>query len=171
MEGRRWHRSRMCFCVQVSPLVDALVIETGAELTEMDIASCWSQGATQTPLQKKDGPFTNIITFLDELARCVLSTWAWDKMVYPPLLLQDSMPCRSQHLGHILGNIIDIGNSMLTFQFQITEQDGKFVGVMTGLLFEGHLLPYDPTYNVAEWVPLCRMVVIYHLLKTPWHGN
>ena len=26
-----------------------------------------------------------------------------------------------------------------------------------GLLFEGHLLTYDPMYNVTEWVPVCRM--------------
>ena len=27
-----------------------------------------------------------------------------------------------------------------------------------GLIFEGHLLAYDPVYNIAEWVPICRMV-------------
>ena len=28
---------------------------------------------------------------------------------------------------------------------------------MRGLLFEAHLLMYDPTYNVAKWVPVCGM--------------
>ena len=32
------------------------------------------------------------------------------------------------------------------------ELDGEFVGAMRGLLFKGHLLAYDPMYNVAEWV-------------------
>ena len=37
------------------------------------------------------------------------------------------------------------------------ELDGKFVGVARGLLFKGHLLTYDPMYNVTEWVPVRRM--------------
>ena len=32
------------------------------------------------------------------------------------------------------------------------------MGVVRGLLFKGHLLTYDPTYNVAEWVPMRRIV-------------
>ena len=34
------------------------------------------------------------------------------------------------------------------------EPDGEFVGIVRGLHFEGHLLMYDPTYNVVEWVPI-----------------
>ena len=43
---------------------------------------------------------------------------------------------------------------MPVYQFQMMEPDGEFVGVMRGLIFEGHLLACDPTYNVAEWVPI-----------------
>ena len=32
------------------------------------------------------------------------------------------------------------------------------VGVVRGLLFEGHLLTYNPTYNVVEWVHMCETV-------------
>ena len=38
------------------------------------------------------------------------------------------------------------------------EPDRKFVGVARGLIFEGHLLMYNPTYNMVEWVPICGMV-------------
>ena len=31
------------------------------------------------------------------------------------------------------------------------------MGIAWGLLFEGHLLTYDLTYNVVEWIPLHRM--------------
>ena len=40
----------------------------------------------------------------------------------------------------------------------MAEPDGKFVGVVRRLLFEGHLLTYDPTYNVTEWVLVCGTV-------------
>ena len=38
------------------------------------------------------------------------------------------------------------------------EPDGKFMGVARGLLFKGHLLTYDPMYNVTEWVLVHGMV-------------
>ena len=87
----------------MSLLVDAFIIETGVELTEMEIVLCWSQGATPIPLQKKDGPFADVITFLDELERCKPSRRAWDELVFPPPLFEEGTPHRSQHLGHILG--------------------------------------------------------------------
>ena len=40
MEGRMWHPIWMCFTPEVSPLVDTCIEETGAELTELRIASC-----------------------------------------------------------------------------------------------------------------------------------
>ena len=40
-EGRTWHPSGVHFTPQFSPLVDTFVEETGAELIELNIASCW----------------------------------------------------------------------------------------------------------------------------------
>ena len=170
-EGRRWCPNGMHFSVQVSLLVDTFIIETGAELTEMGIVSCWSQGATTIPLQKKDGPFTNIIAFLDELARCKPSRRMWDELVFPPLLSEEGMPCRSQHLGHILGQIINLGNSLPVFWFQIMELDGKFMGVTRGRSSKGISSCTTPrTMLLSEsWCAAQRL--IYHPLKTPWCGN
>ena len=116
-EGRRWHPNGMHYSMQVSPLVDAFVIEMRMELMEVKIASCWSQGATQVPLQKKDGPFADVIAFLDKLARCKPSRKAWDELVFLPPLSENSAPRRSQHLGHILGHIVDLGNSLPSYRF------------------------------------------------------
>ena len=57
-------------------------------------------------------------------------------------------------MGHILGHIVDVGICMPVFQFNMMELDGEFVGVVRGFLFKEHLLTYDPTYNVVEWVPV-----------------
>ena len=42
----------MHFSLQVSPLVDAFIMETGAELTELGIASCESEAAAEVLPQK-----------------------------------------------------------------------------------------------------------------------
>ena len=67
-EGRMWHANGMHFSSQVSLLVDAFIVETDAGLTELEIASCWSEETMQVALQKKDTPFVHITAFLDELA-------------------------------------------------------------------------------------------------------
>ena len=43
IDRRVWHPSGVCFTLQISPLVDAFIEETGVELMEADIASCWGQ--------------------------------------------------------------------------------------------------------------------------------
>ena len=42
-DGRMWCPSGVHFTPHISPLVDAFIKETGAELIEADIASCWGQ--------------------------------------------------------------------------------------------------------------------------------
>ena len=55
--------------MKVLGLVDAFIMATEAELVEMDIASCWNLEKGATPAQKRDGPFADIIMFLDEYPR------------------------------------------------------------------------------------------------------
>ena len=55
----------------------------------------------------------------------------------------------------MLGQIVDLGNTLPAYRFRVMEPDGKLVGVMRGLIYEGYLLAYDPTSNLAGWVPVC----------------
>ena len=126
----------------------------GAELTELRIASCWGQPAVEVLLQKQDGPFADVIAYLDDLARCVLTQKAWDELVFPPPLTEPSMPCKINHLGYILGHTVDLWGALPPLRFHITEPSGKFLGVARGLLFEGNVLTYDPASNGMEWVPV-----------------
>ena len=83
---------------------------------EIEIATCWSEAvAVAVPLQKQDGPFMNVIAFLDELAWCVPSCMAWDELMFPPLLMETSMLHRSQHLGYILGHTVDLASTLPLF--------------------------------------------------------
>ena len=68
MEGRTWCPNGVHFTPQISPLVDAFIEETGAELIELDFVSCWGQPLEEVLLQKDDGPFADVISYLDEPA-------------------------------------------------------------------------------------------------------
>ena len=153
-EGRMWCPMGMRFTLQVSPLVDAFIKEIGAELTELGIASCWGQLAVEVPLQKQDGPFTDVIAYLDDLAWHVPTQKAWDELVFPAPLTEPGMPCKSNHFSYILGHMVDLGVALLPLRFHMTEPSGKFVGVAHGLLFEGNILIYDLASNGMEWVPV-----------------
>ena len=73
-DGRMWHPSGVHFTPpQISLLVDAFIEETGAELMEAYIASCWVQPLEEVLQQKDDGPFAEVISHLDEVARCMSS--------------------------------------------------------------------------------------------------
>ena len=151
-EGRTWCPMGICFTLQVSLLVDAFIKETGAELTELRIASCWNQPAAEVLLQKQDGPFADAIVYLDDLVQCMLTWKAWDKLVFPAALTEPSVPCKSNHLGYIPGCTVDLGGALPPLRFHVTEPSGKFVTVASGLLFKGNILAYDPASNGAEWI-------------------
>ena len=158
VEGRTWCPIGMHFIPQVSLLVDTFIKEMGAELTELRIASCWGQPAAEVLLQKQDGPFTDVIAYLDDLVQCVLTQKVWDELVFPAPLTEPSMPHKSNHLGYILGCMVDLGGALPPLRFRMTEPSSKFVGVAHGLLFEGNILAYDPASNGMEWVPVRETV-------------
>ena len=66
-EWRTWCPSGVHFTLQISLLVDTFIEETGVELIELDITSCWGQPLEKVQRQKDDGPFVDVI-YLDELA-------------------------------------------------------------------------------------------------------
>ena len=86
-DRRTWNPSGLCFTSQISPLVDTFIEETGAELIKLNIASSMGQPLVEVLLQKQDGPFADVITYLDDLVKHVLTWKAWDELVFLPLLL------------------------------------------------------------------------------------
>ena len=151
-DGRMWHPSGVRFTPQISLLVYAFIEETGAELMEADIASCWGQLLEEVLQQKDDGPFAEVISHLDELAWYVPSRKAWDVLVFPPPLAEPSAPHQGGHLRYIMGHTVDLGSCLPPLWFHVTGPNGEFICVAQGLLFEGSVLAYDPASNGAEWV-------------------
>ena len=146
MEGQHWHPSSKLLSAKVLGLVDAFIMAMGAEFVEMDMALCWNQREGATATQIRDCPFANIIAFLNEYARQQPLGCEWDESVHPLPLVPCDTPCCSCHLGHVLGQILDAGNTMPVYQFHVTKPGGELVGVGRGLIYEGYLLVYDMQY-------------------------
>ena len=80
--------------------------------------------------------------------------WAWDELVFLPPPTKTRTPHRSGHLGYIRGRMVDLGWALPSLHFHISKQDGEFVCMARGLLFEGSVLAYDPTTKGTEWIPM-----------------
>ena len=153
-DERTWWPSGVCFTLQISLLVDVFIQETGAELVEADIASCWGQLLEEVPCQKDEGPFMEVISHLDELAQHMPNRKAWDKLIFPTPPAELHAPCQSRHLGYIMGPTMDQGSTLPPLQFHISSPNGEFICIVQGLLFKGSVLTYDPATNGAKWVPM-----------------
>ena len=116
-DGRMWWPSGVHFTPQIFLLVDVFIQETGAELVEADIASCWGQPLEEVLHQKDEGPFTEVISHLDELAWHVPTRKAWDKLIILPLLAEPHTLHQSDHLGYIMGCTMDLGSALPLLQF------------------------------------------------------
>ena len=106
MEGRTWHPCGTdggCFSPQVSQLVDTFVSEMGVELREGDIVSCWNQPPDYVPLQRKYGPFSEVIEYLNVLAWRKPMQRTWDELVCPPPAAEPSTPHCTSQIGYIKG--------------------------------------------------------------------
>ena len=64
------------------------------------------------------------------------------------------MPCQNEHVGYILGHIVELELTMPPSQFRMSNPSKEFIRFARGLIFEGNVLAYDPT-NKVEWIPVC----------------
>ena len=102
-DGRTWRPDGRCFTPQISLLVDTFLEVTNAEVMEADIVHCWSESQKTTSLQRDEGAFAHVISYLDNLAQCLPTRKAWDELVCPPPSAVPCIPCWSGHLGYIQG--------------------------------------------------------------------
>ena len=96
-----------------------------------------------------------MISYLDELAMCQPSRKAWDKLVWPPVSSVPSMPCQAEYFGYIQGLIVKLGLTMPPCGFCMSGENGGFICFALGMIFEGHVLVYNPSTNKAEWILVC----------------
>ena len=153
-DRRMWWPSGVHFTPQISLLVDVFIQETGVELVEADIASCWGQPLEEVPCQKDELPFMEVISHLDELAQHVPTKKALNELIFPTPPAEPHAPCQSRHLGYIMGHTMNLGSTLPPLWFCISHPNCEFICIVWGLLFEERVLAYDPTTNGAKWVPM-----------------
>ena len=153
-DGRTWRPNGVQFTPQVSQLVDAFIDRTWVELVEAEAILCWNELPWEVPCQRDEGIFAEVISCLDQLAKCLPTSWAWNELVFPPPPAKPHMPHRSGHLGYIRGCVVALGQMLPSLRFCVSEPDIEFICMAWGVLFEGSVLAYDPTTNGAEWIPV-----------------
>ena len=58
-----------------------------------------------------------------------------------------------EQYGYCCGNAIDLGTVMPATEFRVTDEEGTYLCMAHGLIFEGSILVYDPARDEEEWVP------------------
>ena len=107
------------------------------------------------PHQRDEGTYTNVISYLDELATHQPLQKAWDELIWPPPSAVPNMQHQNEHVGYIQGCVVEYGLTMPPSQFHVSDTGRKFICFTRGLIFEGNVLTYDPSTNGAEWIPMC----------------
>ena len=108
VDGRIWKPNGVWFTLQISQLVDAFINKTQAELVEAEVALCWNELPREVPLQRDEGTFVEVISHLDQLAKCLPTRWAWDELVFPLPSAKPHTPYWSGYLGYIKGHLVDL---------------------------------------------------------------
>ena len=89
--------------------MDAFIDETRAKLVEAVVALCWNEPLQEVLHERYEGAFVEVISHLDQLARCLPTRQAWDELVFLPPPTKPCMPHQSGHLGYIMGHVVDLG--------------------------------------------------------------
>ena len=122
-DGRTWRPNGKQFTPQIFQLVDTLIDETQAELVEAEVALCWNEPPWEVPCQRDEGAFAEMISHLDQLAKCLPTRQVWDELVFLPPLAKPHTPCWSGHLGYIMGHMVNLGQMLPSLQFHVSKQD------------------------------------------------
>ena len=92
-------------------------------------------------------------TFLDDMVVGTPTLDAWDQFVWPPSAAVPWTTIQAKQYGYRHGNTINLGTVMPVTEFKVTDEEGTYLCVVCGLVFEGSILVYDPARDEAEWVP------------------
>ena len=134
-------------------LVDAFLEITGAEVVEADGACCWSEPPPTIPWQRDEGAFADVISHLDNPAKCWPTRKAWDELVCLPPSAVPCSPHQSRHLGYIQGWVVELGQVLPSMQFHISQPNGDFVCMARGCSSRATLWLMTPPAMRWSWFP------------------
>ena len=143
--------------VKVSPLVRAFWEETSLELTASCTRLCWELPLRSVFSRRERGTILHAITFLDDMAVRVPMLNAWDQFIW---LLSVAMPWATtevEQYGYHHRNAVYLSAVMPAMEFMVIDEQGAYLCVVQGLIFEGSILAYNAARDEVEWVPTCRV--------------
>ena len=156
--GRKWDTWWEALEIKASPLVCAFWHGTEVDLTMVSVKHCWQPTPRTLHHQRDNGPPTHIISYLDELAVCLPTSEAWDKMVWLTMAATPWVPTKAESYGYCWGQAVDLSPMMPAAQFWITNKRGTYLCTTRALVFKGSILAYNPPLNEAEWIPAWGLV-------------
>ena len=112
---------------------------------------CWE--LPSRGMFRKRGTISHTITFLDDMAVHVPMLDAWDQFIWPPSAAMPWATTEVEQYGYHCRNAMDISAVMLAMELRVTDEEGAYLYVARGLIFEGSVLAYTATRDEAEWVP------------------
>ena len=151
---RKWEARREALEVKASPLVHAFWHKTDVDLMMVSIKSCWEPAPRTLHHQRKNGPTTHVISYLNELVVYVPTMEAWDQMVWPTTAAISCVPTEADSYGYCWGQAVDLSPVIPAVQFCVTEERGTYLCTTRALVFKGSILTYNPALNEAKWVPV-----------------
>ena len=78
---------------------------------------------------------------------------AWDQFVWLPSAAIPWTATQVEQYGYHHGNAVDLSAVMPAMKFRVTDEEGTYLCMARGLVFEGSILAYDLARDEAEWVP------------------
>ena len=115
------------------------------------IRECWPTPTWWSAQQNLEGVRGIIMRHIDEFVTHQLLLTAWDSFAFPAAKEEH---WKEDCLSYYLGKVVDIGAWMPGIRLVVQNVEGHYGNSMHVLLYEGHMLIYDPARNFPEWVPM-----------------
>ena len=158
MHGWQWQWPKgKAWEVKVSPLVRAFWEATSVVLAAFCTRLCWELPPRGVYRRRERGTISHAITFLDDLAVRVPMLDAWDQFVWLPSAAVPWATTEVEQYGYHCRNAMDLSAVMPAMEFRVTDEEGAYLCVAWGLIFEGSVLVYNAARDEAEWVPTRRV--------------
>ena len=124
---RKWYAWQEALEIKASLLVHAFWHETDVDLMMESIKRCWNPTPRMLHHQRDNGPTAHVISYIDELAVCVPTSEAWDKMVWPTMVAIPWVPIKAESYSYCQGQVVDLGPMMPATQFHVTNKRGTYL--------------------------------------------
>ena len=87
---------------------------------------------------------------------CIPTLEAWDQMVWPTMAVIPHALTEAESYGYCRNQVVDLSPMIPAVQFWVMEEGGTYLCTVRALVFKG-VSTYNPTFNEAEWVPVCGL--------------